>query len=206
MQPALLAHLGLLDCSVRFGVTDHSRAPRPPAGWHVALPQLQSFARLHIRVCCSSDDRQGLCGSLESQTTRLRLTLSPRRCNQAFCAVLLSLATAQPCAERRANQLRCALAEPIAQPCARGARTSSQNTAAAMPTAWRPPLLARLALCYAAAAGAAGRKRGHDAFWIMDPSDQLCLTTHGTLGPATGMRCGSTCRARARTSGRSLLF
>jgi hypothetical protein len=55
-----------------------------------------------------------------------------------------------------------------------------------MPSAWRPPLLARLALCYAAAAGAAGRKRGHDAFWIMDPSDQLCLTTHGTLGPCDG--------------------
>ncbi len=55
-----------------------------------------------------------------------------------------------------------------------------------MSTAWRPPLLARLALCYAAAAGAAGRKRGHDAFWIMDPSDQLCLTTHGTLGPCDG--------------------
>mmetsp|Transcript_18871 Transcript_18871/g.56067 ORF Transcript_18871/g.56067 Transcript_18871/m.56067 type:complete len:342 (-) Transcript_18871:58-1083(-) len=29
-------------------------------------------------------------------------------------------------------------------------------------------------------------KRGHDAFWIMDPSDQQCLTTYGTLGPCDG--------------------
>ena len=50
----------------------------------------------------------------------------------------------------------------------------------------RPRAVLRAALCAAVAAAAAGRKRGHDAFWIMDPSDQLCLTTHGTLGPCDG--------------------
>ena len=68
------------------------------------------------------------------------------------------------------------------------ARAHASPITAAKPgdMARRPRAVLRAALCAAAAAAAAGRKRGHDAFWIMDPSDQLCLTTHGTLGPCDG--------------------
>ena len=44
-----------------------------------------------------------------------------------------------------------------------------------------------VALCVGVGARAvSSQRRGHDAFWIMDPTDQLCLTTFGTLGPCDG--------------------
>ena len=49
----------------------------------------------------------------------------------------------------------------------------------------RPALLAAAAAASAAAASKS-RKKGHDAFWIMDPTDQTCLTSYGALGPCDG--------------------
>jgi len=46
---------------------------------------------------------------------------------------------------------------------------------------------AAVALAAFAVVGAHGKNaKALDAFWIMDPSDQLCLTSHGTLGPCDG--------------------
>mmetsp|Transcript_2856 Transcript_2856/g.8639 ORF Transcript_2856/g.8639 Transcript_2856/m.8639 type:complete len:337 (-) Transcript_2856:117-1127(-) len=49
-----------------------------------------------------------------------------------------------------------------------------------MAPAWRLIALAALA------AAASRTKRGHDAFWIMDATDNMCLTLYGTLGPCDG--------------------
>ena len=43
-----------------------------------------------------------------------------------------------------------------------------------------------VSLVIVGSSAAVQRARGHDAFWIMDPHDQLCLTTYGTLGPCDG--------------------